>query len=179
MKKRCTDILCFTFRKTIIERVFQIVVTFCILYIVTFSVKIEIGLNFSDWGVRFLVDFKRDKYSIVHFVKPKRTIQSLLRYCTKEIFIFIKVIEWKYCLNTMRTVPSRRDIIWLSVKPHTRSVMLRIAVFTLHMFTKGLHLFMACFTYWTQDRHDTNKHRNQIHRHWAHGIQSDISLVRK
>ena len=53
VKKRCTDILCFTFRKTIIERVFQIVVTFCILYIITFSVKLEIGVNFSDWGVRF------------------------------------------------------------------------------------------------------------------------------
>ena len=70
------DILCFRFRETIIEGVFQIVVTLHVLYIVSFGTKLEVLVNLTDWGVQFLIDFKLVKYSSVNFMELKGTAQS-------------------------------------------------------------------------------------------------------
>ena len=114
------------------------IITFHVLYMVSFGIKLQIGIYFTEWRVKILINFKWWEYPVVHFMKSKGAIQAFLKYCTAKIIILIKMVNLNG--NTLWMQGGQYQLLEISV-----------ALSSLTHFAWCLHLQLWHSTYWLKD----------------------------
>ena len=137
VEEGCTGIFFFFFtRKHIIEWVFYMIITFHILYMISFSIKLQIGIYFTEWCVKILINFKWWEYPVVYFTKSKGAVQAFLQYCTAKSSYSLRWLNG----NTVWIQGGQYQLLDISV-----------ALSSLTHFAWCLHLQLWHSIYWLKD----------------------------